>query len=163
MVLLVQAKRTEKINHTIENYIIFIQNQIVIIMDESVIIKYLKRKGEKRFKTELELYDFLLSVDNNFYVDYLKSKDKLLINLVTESTRKNNLNKMILKIDFEEDNLQEAKEMTKSDSIFESLRSSYNQLKAIQNKRKQNILELILLIDMYKNEGNMKDTIPLSV
>lgn len=125
-------------------------------MDESVIIKYLKRKGEKRFKTELELYDFLFSVDNNFYVDYLKSKDKLLINLVNESTRKNNLNKMILKIDFEEDNLQEAKEMTKSDSIFESLRSSYNQLKAIQNKRKQNILELILLIDMYNNEGNMK-------
>lgn len=125
-------------------------------MDESVIIKYLKRKGEKRFKTELELYDFLFAVDNNFYVDYLKSKDKLLINLVTESTRKNNLNKMILKIDFEEDNLQEVKEMTKSDSIFESSRSSYNQLKAIQNKRKQNILELILLIDMYNNEGNMK-------
>ena len=125
-------------------------------MDESVIIKYLKRKGEKRFKTELELYDFLFSVDNNFYVDYLKSKDKLLINLVTESTRKNNLNKMILKIDFEEDNLQEVKEMTKSDSIFESSRSSYNQLKAIQNKRKQNILELILLIDMYNNECNMK-------
>jgi hypothetical protein len=125
-------------------------------MDESVIIKYLKRKGEKRFKTELELYDFLFSVDNNFYVDYLKSKDKLLINLVTESTRKNNLNKMILKIDFEEDNLQEVKEMTKSDSIFETSRSSYNQLKAIQNKRKQNILELILLIDMYNNEGNIK-------
>ena len=125
-------------------------------MDESVIIKYLKRKGEKRFKTELELYDFLFSVDNNFYVDYLKSKDKLLINLVPESTRKNNLNKMILKIDFEEDNLQEVKEMTKSDSIFESSRSSYNQLKAIQNKRKQNILELILLIDMYNNEGNIK-------
>ena len=125
-------------------------------MDESVIIKYLKRKGEKRFKTELELYDFLFAVDDNFYVDYLKSKDKLLINLVTESTRKNNLNKMILKIDFEEDNLQEVKEMTKSDSIFESSRSSYNQLKAIQNKRKQNILELILLIDMYNNEGNMK-------
>jgi hypothetical protein len=125
-------------------------------MDESVIVKYLKRKGEKRFKTELELYDFLFSVDNNFYVDYLKSKDKLLINLISESTRKNNLNKMILKIDFEEDNLQEVKEMTKSDSIFESSRSSYNQLKAIQNKRKQNILELILLIDMYNNEGNIK-------
>ena len=128
-------------------------------MDESVIIKYLKRKGEKRFKTELELYDFLFSVDNNFYVDYLKSKDKLLINLVPESTRKNNLNKMILKIDFEEDNLQEVKEMTKSDSIFESSRSSYNQLKAIQNKRKQNILELILLIDMYNNEGNNEGNI----
>ena len=118
-------------------------------MDESVIIKYLKRKGEKRFKTQLELYEFLFSVDNNFYKDYLKSKEKLLINLISESTRKNNLNKMILKIDFEEDNLQEVKEMTKSDSIFESSRSSYNQLKAIQNKRKQNILELILLIDMY--------------
>ena len=125
-------------------------------MDESVIIKYLKRKGEKRFKTQLELYEFLFSVDNNFYKDYLKSKDKLLINLISESTRKNNLNKMILKIDFEEDNLQEVKEMTKSDSIFESSRSSYNQLKAIQNKRKQNILELILLIDMYNNEGNIK-------
>ena len=125
-------------------------------MDESVIIKYLKRKGEKRFKTQLELYEFLFSVDNNFYMDYLKSKDKLLINLISESTRKNNLNKMILKIDFEEDNLQEVKEMTKSDSIFESSRSSYNQLKAIQNKRKQNILELILLIDMYNNEGNIK-------
>ena len=125
-------------------------------MDESVIIKYLKRKGEKRFKTQLELYEFLFSVDNNFYVDYLKSKDKLLINLISESTRKNNLNKMILKIDFEEDNLQEIKEMTKSDSIFESSRTSYNQLKAIQNKRKQNILELILLIDMYNNEGNIK-------
>ena len=118
-------------------------------MDESVIIKYLKRKGEKRFKTELELYDFLFSVDNNLYVDYLKSKDKLLINLISESSRKNNLNKMILKIDFEEDNLQEVKEMTKSDSIFESSRSSYNQLKAIQNKRKQNILELIMLIDEF--------------
>ena len=125
-------------------------------MDESVIIKYLKRKGEKRFKTQLELYEFLFSVDNNFYKDYLKSKDKLLINLISESTRKNNLNKMILKIDFEEDNLQEIKEMTKSDSIFESSRTSYNQLKAIQNKRKQNILELILLIDMYNNEGNIK-------
>ena len=125
-------------------------------MDESVIIKYLKRKGEKRFKTQLELYEFLFSVDNNFYMDYLKSKDKLLINLISESTRKNNLNKMILKIDFEEDNLQEIKEMTKSDSIFESSRTSYNQLKAIQNKRKQNILELILLIDMYNNEGNIK-------
>ena len=118
-------------------------------MDESVIIKYLKRKGEKRFKTQLELYEFLFSVDNNFYMDYLKSKDKLLINLISESTRKNNLNKMILKIDFEEDNLQEVKEMTKSDSIFESSRSSYNQLKAIQNKRKQNILELIMLIDEF--------------
>ena len=125
-------------------------------MDESVIIKYLKRKGEKRFKTQLELYEFLFSVDNNFYMDYLKSKDKLLINLISESSRKNNLNKMILKIDFEEDNLQEIKEMTKSDSIFESSRTSYNQLKAIQNKRKQNILELILLIDMYNNEGNIK-------
>ena len=125
-------------------------------MDESVIIKYLKLKGEKRFKTQLELYEFLFSVDNNFYKDYLKSKDKLLINLISESTRKNNLNKMILKIDFEEDNLQEIKEMTKSDSIFESSRTSYNQLKAIQNKRKQNILELILLIDMYNNEGNIK-------
>ncbi len=125
-------------------------------MDESVIIKYLKRKGEKRFKTQLELYEFLFSVDNNFYMDYLKSKDKLLINLISESTRKNNLNKMILKIDFEEDNLQEIKEMTKSDSIFESSRTSYNQLKAIQNKRKQNILELILLIDMFNNEANIK-------
>lgn len=125
-------------------------------MDESVIIKYLKRKGEKRFKTQLELYEFLFSVDNNFYMDYLKSKDKLLINLISESTRKNNLNKMILKIDFEEDNLQEIKEMTKSGSIFDSSRTSYNQLKAIQNKRKQNILELILLIDMYNNEGNIK-------
>ena len=38
-------------------------------MDESVIIKYLKRKGEKRFKTQLELYEFLFSVDNNFYMD----------------------------------------------------------------------------------------------
>ena len=125
-------------------------------MDESVIIKYLKRKGEKRFKTELELYDFLFSVDNSFYIDYLKSKGELNIHLVHEPKRKENLNKMILKIDFEEENLQEVKEMTKSDSIFESSRSSYNQLKAIQNKRKQNILELILLIDMYNNEGNIK-------
>ena len=125
-------------------------------MDESVIIKYLKRKGEKRFKTELELYDFMFSVDNNFYVDYLKSKDKLLINLISESTRKNNLNNMILKIDFEEENLQEINEMTKSGSIFDSSRITYNQLKTIQNKRKQNILELILLIDIYNNEGNIK-------
>jgi hypothetical protein len=125
-------------------------------MDESVIIKYLKRKGEKRFKTELELYDFLFSVDNSFYIDYLKSKGELNIHLVHEPKRKENLNKMILKIDFEEENLQEVKEMTKSDSIFESSRSSYNQLKAIQNKRKQNILELIILIDMYNNEGNIK-------
>lgn len=125
-------------------------------MDESVIIKYLKRKGEKRFKTQLELYEFLFSVDNNFYKDYLKSKEKLLINLISESTRKNNLNKMILKIDFEEDNLQEIKEMTKSDSIFDSSRTSYNQLKTIQNKRKQKIYELILLIDMFNNEANIK-------
>ena len=125
-------------------------------MDESVIIKYLKRKGEKRFKTELELYDFLFSVDNSFYIDYLKSKGELNIHLVHEPKRKENLNKMILKIDFEEENLQEVKEMTKSDSIFESSRSSYNQLKVIQNKRKQNILELIILIDMYNNEGNIK-------
>jgi hypothetical protein len=125
-------------------------------MDESVIIKYLKRKGEKRFKTQLELYEFLFSVDNSFYIDYLKSKGELNIHLVHEPKRKENLNKMILKIDFEEDNLQEVNEMTKSDSIFESSRSSYNQLKVIQNKRKQNILELILLIDMYNNEGNIK-------
>ena len=60
-------------------------------MDESVIIKYLKRKGEKRFKTELELYDFLFSVDNSFYIDYLKSKGELNIHLVHEPKRKENL------------------------------------------------------------------------
>lgn len=122
-------------------------------MDESVIIKYLKRKGEKRFKTELELYDFLLSVDNSFYIDYLKSKHALNLNLVHEPKRKENLNKMILKIDFEEENLQEVNEMTKSGSIFDSSRTSYNQLKSKQNKRKQNIYELIMLIDMFNNES----------
>jgi hypothetical protein len=119
-------------------------------MEESVIINYLKRKGEKRFKTEEQLIEFLLSVGNEFYVEYLVSVGKPLITLKFESQRKKNIIAMLNRIEHEEEMLREVDDMTRDGAILDSSRYQYNGMKLEQNKRKQNIHELIGLIDLYK-------------
>jgi hypothetical protein len=119
-------------------------------MEELVIIKYMKRKGEKRFKTEEQLIEFMLNAGNDFYNSFLKSKGKSILSLQFESKRKSNLQAMIFRIEHEEEMLREVNDMTRDGSILDSSRYVYNGMKLEQNKRKQVIHELIGLIDLYK-------------
>ncbi len=119
-------------------------------MEESIVIKYLKRKGEKRFKTEEQLIDFMLVAGNDFYNSFLKSKGKSILSLQFESKRKSNLQAMILRIEHEEEFLRDANDMTRDGSILDSSRYVYNGMNFEQNKRKQKVYELIELIDLYQ-------------
>ncbi len=115
-----------------------------------IIIKYLKRKKEKRFDTEVDLIEFLLSVGDDFYKNYLRSKEKAIKSLEMESLRRKNIIALLNEIDHEENMVRELNEMTKDGSIFDSQRGMYSYAKSKQNKRKQQIYDLIELIDSFK-------------
>lgn len=119
-------------------------------MEESVVLNYLKRKGEKRFKTEEQLIEYLLAPGNDFYKIYLDSVGKSKPNFQYETQRKKNLWNIFMEIHNEEENLKEINDMTRDGSILDSARYVYNALKIEQNKRKQEVYELIGLIDLYQ-------------